>query len=194
MYKNVNARGTREEMRRGASSSDLFLFLAGGLAVNSVMLWLIYRWIRSREESYASLTPSDAVHDDAGASRKISATLKDLITYYDQVQGCIQELKDDLAILRKEKRDFQEDMRSLEQKANEQGEALVSLRGLMETELKSTKESINTQLGRVIVFHDEIQEHKKRITDLESKVAKHSEELETLRHRENGHADDVSLL
>ncbi|KIH45501.1 hypothetical protein ANCDUO_24458, partial [Ancylostoma duodenale] len=184
----------REDMRRGASSSDLFLFLAGGLAVNSLMLWLMYRWLRSREEGYEPLPSTDAVHDDTGASRKISATLKDLLAYYDQVQGCIQELKDDLAILRKEKRDFQEDMRSLEQKANEQGEALASVRGLMEAELKSTKESINTQLGRVIVFHDEIQEHKKRIADLESKVAKLSEELETLRHRENGHVDDVSLL
>lgn len=140
------------------------------------------------------LLKHDAFQDNIGASQDISAALKDLMAYYDQVQGSIQELKDDLAILRKEKRDFQEDMRSLEQKANEQGEALVNIRGLMESELKSTKESISAQLGRVIVFHDEIQEHKKRIADLESKVAKQAEELETLRHRENGHVDDVSLL
>ncbi|KAK6739879.1 hypothetical protein RB195_008398 [Necator americanus] len=192
-HKNISLKRSREGMARTASSPNIFPFLAGCLALNSLMLWLIYRWIRNREE-VAALTSAETDQNNARASQEINTALKDLMVLYEELQVNVQEMKDDLAILRKEKRDFQEEIRALEQKANEQDEKLNNVRVSLESELKNTKDNLSAQLGRVIVFHDEIQEHKKRIADLEAKLAKYSEEIATLQHRENGPAEDIPLL
>ncbi|CAJ0600225.1 unnamed protein product [Cylicocyclus nassatus] len=142
-----------------------FPFLVAAVVVNTFVVWLINKWIRSREEG----AHAETTQVNAETTQKINSSLKSLMGCYEELQGQIQELKDELAILRKEKREFGEEMRCLEHKANEQGERMASLKISMESELKATKEHMGSQLGRVMVFNEEIQEHKKRIADLESK-------------------------
>ncbi|KAK6739876.1 hypothetical protein RB195_008396 [Necator americanus] len=154
-------------------------FLAGTVTVNSLMFWAFYMWQRYREEGRhfnllewaSSLTTSnkDPCTDCIGSKSK------GVPIDYEDVQANLDEMREEILALRREKLIYQKQIAKLEKKMLSQEKELEELRARMDTVQKITidvQKRYDLVFRNMLALYEEAKKNKEKIRKLEDAMTR----------------------